>query len=65
MNYTIEEIFKVIGRLVCWGLAIILGITVFLTVAEGLVAFASTGIGAIILVVIAWKLYKRYYANNE
>lgn len=56
-QWTANDIFKFVGMLVCWGLAIIVGLVVFITLAEGLIAFASTGVGAIILVAICLKLY--------
>jgi len=44
--------------------AIILGLVIFLTLANGIIAFASTGIGAIILAIVGWKLWKNYLADK-
>lgn len=55
-----DDVFRIVGLLVCWGIAIILGITIFITLAEGIIAFASTGFGAIILALVGWKLWKDY-----
>ena len=61
MNYSAQDIFKIVGMFVMWGLAILVGITVFTTVAEIMIAFVSTGIGALILAVAAlvwWRKHK-------
>lgn len=55
---SVDEIFRFVGKLVIWGLAIILGLTVFTTLAGGIIAFASTGLGAIILILLAYKIWK-------
>lgn len=64
-NWTINDIFKIVGMFVCWGIAILLGLTVFLTVAEGVIAFASTGLGTVIILIAGWRLYTEYKKNKQ
>ncbi len=52
-----NEIFRTVGMVVCWGIAILLGLIVFVTLGEALIAFASTGIGAIVLLIVCLKLW--------
>lgn len=58
MNF--DGIFKTVGLIVCWALAAVLGLAIFSTLAGAIVAFASTGIGAVILALIAFKIWKDY-----
>jgi len=53
----LRDIFKIAFTVAIWILGILCGIAVVATVAEGLIAFASTGIGAIILIFIAYKIW--------
>lgn len=62
MNF--NDVFRIVGLVVCWGLAILLGLIVFTTLASGLMAFASTGIGAVILTIVGWKLWKEYFSEK-
>lgn len=59
-----NDVFKMVGLIVCWGVAIILGLVIFLTLANGIIAFASTGVGAIVLALVGWKLWKNYMADK-
>lgn len=52
-----NEIFRTVGMVVCWGVAIILGVIVFVTLSEAIIVFASTGIGAVVLLIICLKLW--------
>lgn len=56
----LDGIFKTVGLIVCWALAAVLGLAIFSTLAGAIVAFASTGIGAIILAIIGFKIWKDY-----
>lgn len=58
MNF--NDVFRIVGLVVCWGLAILLGFVVFTTLASGILAFASTGFGAIILAIVGWKLWRDF-----
>ena len=64
MNLSTNEIIKTVTKLVVWGLALTIGLVVFLTLAEGLIAFASTGLGSIIIILLCWKAYKAYKEMN-
>ena len=55
-----DGIFKTVGLIVCWALAAVLGFTIFVTISGAIVAFASTGIGAIILALVGFKIWKDY-----
>ena len=59
-----NDAFRIIGLLVCWGLAIVLGFVVFTTLAGGILAFASTGFGAVILAIVGWAIWKDYLKSN-
>ena len=37
-----------------------IGLTILLSVAEALLAFASTGVCAVIIAIAAWRLYVNY-----
>ena len=52
-----NEIFRTVGMVVCWGIAIILGVIVFVTLSEAIIVFASTGIGTVVLLIICLKLW--------
>ena len=58
MNYSVSDICRIVATIVIWGVIITVGLTVFVTIAGAVIAFASTGIGAIILAIIGWKIYK-------
>ena len=58
MNYSVSDICRIVATIVIWGVVITVGLTVFVTIAGAVIAFASTGIGAIILAIIGWKIYK-------
>lgn len=60
-----DDVFKTVGLLVCWGIAIILGLSVFVTIAQGIVAFASTGLGAFILAIVGWKIFKDHFSDKD
>lgn len=60
-----DEVFRIVGLLVCWGVAIVLGLVVFLTLVQGILGFASTGIGAIILALLGFKLWRDFLKKNE
>jgi len=60
MKDQIQDVFKIVGMLVIWGLALTIGLTVFATLAGAIVAFASTGIGAIILVIVVWRWWSKH-----
>lgn len=58
MNYSVSDICRIVATVVIWGVVITVGLTVFVTIAGAVIAFASTGIGAIVLAIIGWKIYK-------
>lgn len=64
MNRSTNDIFSVLLKIIVWTLVATVGITIFLTIIEGLMAFASTGIGAIILLLVGYKIYKTYKEMN-
>lgn len=57
---TINAIIRYTGIVVIVGLIAVVGLSVFITLANAIVAFASTGVGAIVLIVIGVKLYSEY-----
>ena len=60
MKDSINYIFKIVGICVCTVLAAILGLCVISSIGGIIVGFASTGVGAVILAIIAWRLWKSY-----
>ena len=54
------DIFAIIGKIVCWGFIGTVVILLSVSVLTGLVDFASTGVGAFVLLLIGYKLYKDY-----
>lgn len=60
-----NDVFRIVGLIVCWGIAGVLGIVIFLTISSGIIAFASTGIGAFILALVGWKLWKDFVRRND
>ena len=65
MNYSVSDIFRIVGMLVIWGVALAVGITVLTTLVGAIIAFASTGVGAIILLIIGWRIYKSSIKQSE
>lgn len=64
-KYTWNDIIRIVGTITMWALAAIIGFTVFTTVAGLVIAFASTGIGAVILAIIAVIWWKKHYNNQS
>lgn len=64
MNRSTNDMFTVLLKIIVWTLVITVGLTVGITIIEGLMAFASTGIGAVILLLIGYKIYKTYKEMN-
>ena len=60
----VTELAKRIATYALAALAIILGITVFCTLAEGLIGFAQTTIGAVIIAIILVKLLLNYTKSH-
>ena len=57
-----SDIVKIGFTVAVWVLGIMVGLAIVATLAEGLIAFASTGIGAVILLFVAYRIYKLF--NN-
>ena len=55
-----NDVFRIVGLVVCWALAVLLGVVIFATLASTILSFASTGIGAVILALIGFKIWKDY-----
>lgn len=53
-----DEIFRSIGKVVVACILAVAAVIVTVTVATGLLTFASSGIGAVILCFIGYRLYK-------
>ena len=64
-KYTFNDIVRIVGTITMWALAAIIGFTVFTTVAGLVTAFASTGIGAVILAIAALVWWKKHYNNQS
>ena len=64
-KYTWNDIIRIVGTITMWALAAIIGFTVFTTVAGLVIAFASTGIGAVILAIAALVWWKKHYNNQS
>lgn len=64
-DWTVNDIFRMVGMLTLLAIAIVLGCTVFITVAEGILAFASTGIGAIILLIAAYICWRKWKKEQQ
>ena len=64
-KYTFNDIVRIVGTITMWALAAIIGFTVFTTVAGLVIAFASTGIGAVILAIAALVWWKKHYNNQS
>ena len=64
-NLDVRAIFNIVASIVIWGLAVTIGLTVFTTLAGIVLAFASTGIGAIILAIVAWRWYVKHKKEQE
>ena len=64
-KYNVSDIFKIVGIVVLWAIAALIGFTVFTTVAEIIIAFAGTGVGAVVLAVCALFCWKKYMKNNR
>ena len=60
----VTELGKKIVTYALFALAIMLGITVFCTLAEGLIGFAQTTVGAIIIAIVLLKLLINYTKNH-
>ena len=64
MNKSIRDIIRTVGLITVWCLCALIGFVVFCTIGGALVAFASTGIGALILLVVGYKIYKDWYRKE-
>ena len=64
MNNNKGDVVNVVSSVVMWALAALIGIVVFTTIADLVIGFASTGIGAVILAVIAIVWWKKYKENK-
>ena len=60
-----DEILQIVTSITVWGICGLLGLTILILVGQVLLAFASTGIGAIVLIIIGWRWYKKYKENNN
>ena len=65
MDRSPKEILETVGAITIWIVAGLLGLTVVILAGQVLIAFASTGIGAIILLVLGWRWYKKYKQSNN
>lgn len=65
MDRTPKEILETVGAITIWIVAGLLGLTVVILAGQVLIAFASTGIGAIILLVLGWRWYKKYKQSGN
>ena len=63
-NMDVTELGKKIVNYSICALLVILGITVFCTLAEGLIGFAQTTVGAIIITIVLLKLLINYTKNH-
>ncbi len=59
-NWNIGDIFSFIGKTMVITIGAILATTVVISLLEGLVAFASTGVGAVILILVGYSMYKKH-----
>ena len=57
-------IIKVVGTVLLWGIAIIIGLCIFATVSEFIIDLSQTSIGTIILIVGVIVLYRKYKENH-
>ena len=63
IDFDNQDIFSIVATFIMIGVACALGLAIFISIAEILIAFASTGIGAIILAIVGYKIYKKHNSN--
>jgi len=61
----VSDIITAVGVFVLWALAIFVGAIIFMSAADILASIASTGIGAVVLLLIGYKIWKEYRNNKE
>lgn len=59
-NVRYATLFELIGKAIVAAILVVLAITIVTSVCAGILAFASTGIGAVVLCFIGWRLWKSY-----
>ena len=64
MDINGTDIIKIVGTVLLWGVAIIIGLCIFATVSEFIIDLSQTSIGTIILIVAGIVLYRKYKENH-
>jgi hypothetical protein len=59
-NVRYATLFELVGKAIVAAILVTLAVVIVTSVCAGILAFASTGIGAVILCFIGWHLWKNY-----